>query len=108
MGKYLLFESRDPFDSNDTGFVGDLATGLVAKGHEVTVYLVQNGVLPARRCGASATLTALSNTGVSVVADGFSLRERGIDAGNLADGVSAAELDSALDALADGATSIWH
>ena len=47
MARYLLIESRDPFDSNDTGFCQDLAKQL-AGGNEVTVFLVQNGVLPAR------------------------------------------------------------
>ena len=30
MAKYLLIESRDPFDSNDTRFCGDLARQLAA------------------------------------------------------------------------------
>ena len=44
MAKYLLIESRDPFDSNDTAFCGDLARQLNAAKNEVTVFLVQNGV----------------------------------------------------------------
>ena len=45
MANYLLIESRDPFDSNDTRFLYDLAKQLAQQGEAVTVFLVQNGVL---------------------------------------------------------------
>ena len=48
MANYLLIESRDPFDSNDARFCCDLAKQLRQQGDAVTVFLVQNGVLPAR------------------------------------------------------------
>jgi len=108
MAKYLLIESRDPFDSNDTGFCCDLATQLASANNEVTVFLVQNGVLPARSGARSGDLAKLAGSGVRVLADSFSLKERGIDAARLAAGVAAAPLDAVLDALADGAQVIWH
>lgn len=108
MSSYLLIESRDPFDSNDTGFCADLAAQLAGANHHVTVFLVQNGVLPARLGARSAVLAKLAGSGVNVLADSFSLKERGIDAGRLAAGVAAASLDVVLDALADGAQVIWH
>jgi len=110
MPKYLLIESRDPFDSNDTGFCVDLATQLAAAKNEVTVFLVQNGVLPARAgVGARAGgLMQLTGAGVKVLADSFSLKERGIDTSRLAAGVAAAQLDVVLDALAEGTQVIWH
>ena len=49
MAQYLLIESRDPFDSNDVGYSYGLARGLVEGRNEVTLFLVQNGVLAARR-----------------------------------------------------------
>src|SRR5438270_10495454 len=108
MPKYLLIESRDPFDSNDTGFCVDLATQLAAAKNDVTVFLVQNGVLPARAGARGGHLAKLTGAGVSVLADSFSLKERGIDAGRLAAGVAAAQLDTVLDALAEGTQVIWH
>ena len=108
MAKYLLIESRDPFDSNDTRFCSDLATQLAAAKHEVTVFLVQNGVLPARAGAKAGDLSRLAGSGVNVLADSFSLKERGIDAARLAPGVKAAPLDAVLDALAAGAQAIWH
>ena len=44
MANYLLIESRDPYDSNDTQFCCDLAKQLAQQGEAVTVFLVQNGV----------------------------------------------------------------
>ena len=108
MAKYLLVESRDPFDSNDVAQYWDLASGLVKEGHQVTLFLVQNGVLPARRSARSAGLTALAKAGVEVLADDFSLRERGIATGGLAEGVKPAPLDRVVDQLAEGRKALWH
>jgi predicted peroxiredoxin len=108
MAKYLLVESRDPFDSNDVAHYWELASGLAKDGHQVTLFLVQNGVLPARPGARSAGLSALAKAGVEVLADDFSLRERGIAAGKLADGVRAAKLDVVVDQLAEGRKALWH
>jgi predicted peroxiredoxin len=107
MANYLLIESRDPFEWNDVSRTYSLASGLAKDGNQVTLFLVQNGVLPARRSGKSAELTALSRFGVKLLADDFSLRQRGIDAGALADGVSPAALDTVVDGLAAGHKTIW-
>ena len=61
MPKYLLIESRDPFDSNDTHFCGDLAQQLAAAKNDVTLFLVQNGVLPVRP-GARSMETRTATT----------------------------------------------
>jgi intracellular sulfur oxidation DsrE/DsrF family protein len=107
LSKYVLIESRDPFDSNDTGFCRDLARQLAAAKNEVVLFLVQNGVLPAR-ADAAGDLTSLAGAGVRVLADSFSLRERGIDEARLAKGVTAAPLAVVLDALGEGAKVLWH
>ncbi len=108
MSRYFLIESRDPFDSNDTRFCCDLATQLAAAGNEVTLFLVQNGVLPARSGARLGDLAELAGAGIRVLADSFSLKERGIDETRLAPGIAAAPLDVVLDALAEGAKVIWH
>ena len=107
MAKYLLIESRDPFETNDVKFCFDLASSL-AKENEVTLFLVQNGVLPARECAHSATLSKLASDGVQVLADDFSLRERGIAANSLVKGVQSSPLDVVVDQLAEGCKAIWH
>jgi DsrE/DsrF-like family len=108
MSRYFLIESRDPFDSNDTRFCADLATQLADAKNEVTVFLVQNGVLPARSGTRLGSLGKLVGGGIPVLADSFSLKERGIAADRLVPGIVSAPLDIVLDALAEGARVIWH
>ena len=106
MAQYLLIESRDPFESNDVGYYYDLAKGLVEGGNQVTLFLAQNGVLSARPSAQSAVLGVLARSGVTVLADDFSLQERGI--AKLAEGVAAAAIDVVVDQLAAGHKTLWH
>ncbi|MFQ5773882.1 MAG: DsrE family protein [Kiloniellaceae bacterium] len=108
MGQYLLIESRDPFDSGDVQNFYDLASGLAKAGHTVTLFLVQNGVLPARQSAKSGALAGLAETGVEVLADEFSLQERGISSNRLASGVETAPLEVVVDQIAAGRKAIWH
>ena len=108
MAKYLLIESRDPFESNDVDFSYDLAKRLTADGNAVTLFLVQNGVLPARAGARAAGLTELAQAGIEILADEFSLRERGIPVGRLQPGVKPSPLDLVVDRLAEGCKAIWH
>jgi hypothetical protein len=108
MAQYMLIESRDPFESADAGHFYDLARGLARAGHAVSFFLVQNGVLPARRGRLSPALARLAEAKVQVLADSFSLRERGISADHLPAGVSPASLEVVIDGLAQGAKTLWH
>lgn len=108
MARYLLIESRDPFDSNDVPNYYGLARDLAREGNEVTMFLVQNGVLPARPGARSGELERLIQAGVRVLADEFSLRERGVPADGLVKGVDAAPLDVVVDELEAGTKAIWH
>ena len=108
MPKYLLSESRDPFETKDVAYYYDLAAGLAREGNEVTLFLVQNGVLPARAHARAEGLAEAAQAGVKALADEFSLRERGIGAGAVAKGVKAAPIDTIIDALAEGAKALWH
>jgi predicted peroxiredoxin len=107
MAKYLLIESRDCFESSDQSY-WQMASDLQKAGNEVTLFLVQNGVLPARRGPKSAELTTLSEAGVTIMADEFSLRERGIDSSRLSEVVQASPLDLVIDQMAEGTKTIWH
>ncbi len=108
MAQYILISSRDPFETNDAAGYYDLASGLAAEGNEVTLFLVQNGVLPARSGAKGDGLAKVAKAGVTVLADDFSLRERGIKDGQLASGVKAAPLDTVIDQMAAGAKAMWH
>src|SRR5689334_5339565 len=108
MANYLLIESRDPFEHHLVAQQYELAASLVKEGNTVTLFLVQNGVLPARPGSLSRLLTDAATAGVDVLADDFSLRERGIPASRLAEGVKAAPLSIVIDQLAEGRKAIWH
>jgi sulfur relay (sulfurtransferase) complex TusBCD TusD component (DsrE family) len=108
MADYLLIESRDPFESNDTAYFYDLAERLAHEGNKVSLFLVQNGVFPARRSTRSSTLSRLAITGVELLADDFSLRERGIRNEKLIAEVRPAPLDFVIDCLAEGRKTLWH
>jgi intracellular sulfur oxidation DsrE/DsrF family protein len=110
MPGYLLIESRDPFECADSKHFLDLAQSLAKDKASVpvTLFLVQNGVFPARTCEHSPTLAALRKGGVEVLADEFSLKERGIQLGSLIPEVQSAQLDVVLDQMEQGRKVLWH
>jgi hypothetical protein len=107
MARYLIIESRDPF-GGDAATSYELAASLAREGNQVTLLLVQNGVFPARRCRSSSLVEACARAGVRVIADEFSLRERGITRARMSPEVEAAPIDCAIDELERGAKALWH
>ena len=108
MSSYLLIESRDPYESADTTHIGELAVNLKQAGNDVSVLLINNGVLPARRDSRDERLDSLLQGNINVLADDFSLRERAIDRGGLKQGIEPVAIDFVIDRLIDGAKVIWH
>lgn len=105
MADYLLIESRDPFESNETSYYCDLARGLAEAGNQVTLFLVQNAVLAARPLARSA-LQSLIGSGISVLADDFALQERGIT--QLLTGIQIAPIETVVDRMEAGHKTLWH
>jgi sulfur relay (sulfurtransferase) complex TusBCD TusD component (DsrE family) len=109
MTNYIFIESRDPFESRDTRFVEQMATALKQRGNEVTVFLVQNGVLATRRNARDSYLTRLTQAGIKILADDFSLCERGIQSPEHHPDVRESSIDALVDALLQENTkAIWH
>ena len=107
MTRYVFIESRDPFESRDTQFVHDSAIAVRERGHDVTVFLVQNGVLAARK--STRRVERLAEAGVTLLADDFSLRERGINTEELAQGVQQSGIAALVDAIVQDKTkAVWH
>jgi sulfur relay (sulfurtransferase) complex TusBCD TusD component (DsrE family) len=104
----MLISSREPFTCPATNDLYDLARELKDKGHDVTLFLVENGVLAARSGVRCSCLELAAAAGVTILAESFSLRERAIPQGALVSGVSSAELDSVIDAMAAGVKTMWH
>ncbi len=107
MATYLLIESRSPWESGEFQGFCELAQQLAASGNEVALYLVQNGVLAARRGARGGGLQELAGN-MRVLADDFSLRERGMVAESLVAGVAASSIESVVDLVAAGAKAVWH
>ena len=108
MAHYLLVASRDLQEYAGSGFILRMAAALKKRGHEVTLYLIENGVLAARQ-GASANggLSDLSKQGVKVLAEDLSLKTRGVQ--KLATGVSESTMDALADLVAGGADKVtWY
>lgn len=108
MSKYLLIESRDPFESADSGFFAELAEGLRGRGSETTVFLVQNGAFLARKGAKHGDrIGRLLQQKVRVMADQFALKERAIT--NVADGVEAIDMGRFVQLLLEpGVKALWH
>lgn len=111
MARYLLIESRDPFEFSDTTYMYQMANDLVSNGNQVTLFLIQNGVFCARDNVKDNPLAGLqeNSPSVRVEVDDFSLRERGISTDRLADGVTVSSVDNLVDQLVESETKVvWH
>ncbi len=111
MAQYVLIESRDPFEYGDSLYMYDMAGDLAAKGNDVTLFLIQNGVLVTRRGVKSNPLAGLRRKApsVKVAVDDFSLRERGISRSAIVEGVAVSNVDNLVDLLVrDGTKIVWH
>ena len=88
-----------------------VAEQLVDNGNDVTLFLIQNGVFVTRRSSKNNPMdTLLSRQGnIRIMADEFSLRERGIEVQHLVEGIQIARIDVLVDMLVDSKFKIlWH
>jgi sulfur relay (sulfurtransferase) DsrF/TusC family protein len=111
MAKYLLIESRDPYEYADTHYFYDLAGDLARRGNEVVFFLIQNGVLVTREGAQPNKVAALQAAAprIRVLADEFSLRERGIRREAVIADVEITDVGRLVDLLMDdGRKPIWH
>lgn len=108
MARYLIVESRDPREYRGSAYILTLAGKLKDMGHDVTVYLIENGVLAAKNGSkAGKALFDLSTRGVKLLAEDVSLKARGI--GQIVQGVTTSTIDQLADLLVDGCDKvIWH
>lgn len=103
---HVLVLSADPFDLAGEPDRG-LAAGLASTGAAVVVFLVQNAVFAARRGAGEAVLARLRQAGATIVADEFSLSERGIAPAATLAGVERAGIGALADHLAAGDRVLW-
>jgi predicted peroxiredoxin len=108
LSRYLLIESRDPWEAGESRYFYDLATDLASKGHDVVLFLIQNGVLGVRKGSSSSLVQKAVDARVKVLLDDFSLRERGIDDGERTGGTTLSNVETLVDLLAEGRKAMWH
>ena len=106
----MFIESRDPYESKDCNESFDLINSLSEKGHDVALYLTQNGVFCARNessvTGFNALLAAKS---VTIYADDYSIEERGILSNETHSEIKVTSIDKMSDLLMeDDRKPIWH
>ncbi len=106
MNRFLLMGSREPTEGESARDLYEIAADLKKQGNEVALFLVQNGVLPARKGARAEALDRLATMGVQLLADDFSLRERGITDRRPA--VQAVSIDSVIDRMLEGWKVIWN
>ena len=108
MAHYLIIESRDPFESAVARETPELVSGLVKQGNQVTLFFIQNGVLPLRKeTEFSSVFKTLNQKQVKLLADGFSLHERAIT--EPLDEVGVIDASQLIYLLFDPQTKvIWH
>lgn len=110
MARYVLVESRDPFESRDVEYFYGLAADLAAKGEQVTLFLVQNGALASRKDARGNPLGGVLDGKVEVLVDSFSLKERGIQDSERHASVKPADIDALIDKImaGNGTKVLWH
>ena len=108
MNQYLIIDSRDRFETRNSEFIVATATALRQLGNDVTLFLVQNGVMAARRQARDRYLSAVAGAGVRILADQFSLRERGMNDDELHPAIQMSDVGVIVDMLVSGSKAIWH
>ena len=106
MPHYLVVSSRDigEYTSGDSLF--ELSESLGKNQGNVLLYLIENGVLCARKNSRSAIrITDLASVGVQILADDVSCRARGIHC--LTPGVRFSGMDELADAIGLGFDNIY-
>lgn len=110
MKRYVFIESRSPQESPDVLPNYELLTQLAERGNEVSLFLVQNAVLAARKTIVNNPLDRVLATRVNVMADRFSLKERAISEREKHEAVRSAEIDDLIDLVMsqDNTRVVWH
>jgi len=108
MARYLIVETRDFSEYTSGQYIQKVARKLKEDGNEVTLFLVENGVIAARK-GAEIGkgLVDLLSRGAKVFAEDISLKARGIS--QLTDGIAQSNMDQLADLIAEGSDKVlWY
>jgi hypothetical protein len=103
---YLLVETRSDLDGPDPLALLRTALELRRGGHQVRLFLIQNGVLMTDRV---ALITKLAEQGVAVFLDDYSSSARAVDAHRKRPGIEpASAADLVQFAVSQDVITVWH
>jgi len=108
MARYLIVDSRDLTEYTSGNYIRKVAGKLKEDGNEVTLFLIENGVIAARKgSDVGKGLTDLSKRGTKIMADDISCKARGV--AQLAEGITQASVDQLADLITEGSDKvIWY
>ncbi|GGO79961.1 DsrE family protein [Wenjunlia tyrosinilytica] len=105
--RYLLIESQGTWAGPNAGRFLDDARVLAEAGHEVRVFLVQDGVFAA--APGVPQLERLAKAGAEVWVDDFSAAQRALAARSLSPHVTVVGMDRAAELLmSESCRAVWH
>ena len=107
MRKYLLIESRDPFEGDEIREIHELADRLSQAGNRVILLLVGEGVRAARAGEHTFWFAKMRRGGVEIVADEPSLRAQGVGLARLSHWVRPVEPEGATRWVSQGFEALW-
>lgn len=109
MAKYLLIETKSPLEGGEYAF--ELGSQLRDLDHDVTIYLLQDAVFAARSSFKTGRelIEQAERSGLRVLADGISARQRGLVGDRVARGVGVSDMGEMVGLLMEQADkAIWH
>jgi predicted peroxiredoxin len=107
MPRAQLFVHATPRDASQLEYSFDQVVRLAREGRDVTLFLVEDGVLDARRGPTARPLARALAAGVEVLVDRASLRARGLRGARLLEGTRTAGLDALANRIAAGERATW-
>ncbi len=108
MARYLIVDSRDLQEYSSGRYIQNLAEKLKDRGNDVTLFLLENGVLAARKGNEfGKNLTNLTKRGAKVMAEDVACKARGVT--EMGEGITQANMDQLADLVIEGADKvIWY
>lgn len=107
MTSFFFIESRDPFTDQRVLTQFELIAQIANAGHSVTLMFVQNGVTSSLKSAIVKHYNLLNHNNISLLADAFSLQQRGITTDELRTEISVTDMSPPIKALLDGQKVIW-
>ncbi len=108
MAHYLIVNSRDLTEYTSGRYIQKVAGKLKEDGNEVALFLIENGVIAARKgSDVGKGLATLSRRGAKIMADDISCQSRGIT--QLEEGISMSNMDYLADMISEGSDKVmWY